>query len=133
STEITTVTTRVNAFDRLFFKKDTKLSYTTDLLKTPFIVDDNTLELKWILSNETKTIDGFSCNKANVNLRGRVWEVWYTTSIPISYGPWKFYGLPGLIITATEPSGSFGFKLTKIEINPEATIPTVDRSLYRNV
>ncbi|RQE01044.1 GLPGLI family protein, partial [Prevotella intermedia] len=46
---------------------------------------------------------GMECKKATTNFRGRYWEVWYTEDIPISQGPWKLCGLPGMILKANSP------------------------------
>src|SRR5690606_9509422 len=119
--------------DRLFFKKDNQIKFTTDLLKKRFFVEDTTLQLQWNLKEETKEINGFHCKKATVNLRGRDWEVWYTPDIPIYYGPWKFYGLPGLIIAAYESSGDFWFQLTKMTTNSNLILPTVINKEYKNI
>lgn len=52
----------------------------------------------WELSDSTRKILGYTCHKAEAAFRGRTWTAWYTTEIPVSSGPWKLYGLPGLIL-----------------------------------
>ena len=37
----------------------------------------------------------FDCQKAECDFRGRRWEAWFTTEIPVGEGPWKLRGLPG--------------------------------------
>ncbi len=130
---ITVIRASTSWYDRLFFKKEAKIKYTTDLLKKRFLVEDNTLQLDWILKDETKEINGYLCKKATVHLRGRDWEVWYTPEIPMYYGPWKFYGLPGLIVAAYESTGEYWFQLTKIHTNPELNFPTVVEKEYKQV
>lgn len=120
-------------YDRMFFKKDNQVKYTADLLKKRFFVEDTTLQLQWNLQEETKEINGYHCKKATVNLRGRDWEVWYTPDIPMYYGPWKFYGLPGLIVAAYESSGKFWFQLTKMTTNSNLILPTVINKEYKNI
>jgi GLPGLI family protein len=56
------------------------------------------INFDWQLSNETKEISGFKCFKATTNYAGRYWEAWYTLEVPLNAGPYKFKGLPGLII-----------------------------------
>ena len=52
---------------------------------------------------------GYVCQKATTTYGGREWTVWYTPDIPVSAGPWKFQGLPGLIMAANDSEGIFSF------------------------
>lgn len=67
----------------------------------------------WELVNETKVINTIICKKAKVTFKGRNWIAWYSLEIPLSYGPYKFNGLPGLIIKITDDKGDFDFELVK--------------------
>ncbi|MBC3846184.1 GLPGLI family protein [Winogradskyella echinorum] len=63
------------------------------------IVREKDINFNWQITKETKTIGNYLCYKATTeNFRGRNYEVWFTYDIPIATGPWKFHGLPGLII-----------------------------------
>lgn len=52
----------------------------------------------WALLDQTDTICGYPCHMAKTTFRGRDWIVWYTQEVPFAAGPWKFNGLPGLIL-----------------------------------
>ncbi len=67
----------------------------------------------WKLSDELQTINSFNCKKAEVTFKGRNWIAWYSTEIPFPYGPYKFTGLPGLIIKITDDRGDYDFELVK--------------------
>lgn len=56
----------------------------------------------WQLINESKKIQNYLCKKAQIQKNGRKFIVWYTLQIPISYGPLKLNGLPGLILEIEE-------------------------------
>lgn len=56
----------------------------------------------WQLTDSTVTVCGYPCKKATGTYGGREWNVWYTEEIPVPYGPWKFVGLPGLVIKAVD-------------------------------
>ncbi len=71
--------------------------------------------LKWKITPGTKTIMGYNCQCATVTFRGRDYEAWYTVDIPLSYGPWKFHGLPGLILEVTDSKNEFRFTANGIE------------------
>ncbi|CAI8792255.1 GLPGLI family protein [Chryseobacterium sp. IT-36CA2] len=67
----------------------------------------------WKLVNETKEINTIHCKKAEVTFKGRNWIAWYTPEIPLPYGPYKFSGLPGLIVKITDDKGDYDFELVK--------------------
>ncbi len=81
----------------------------------PTIITDNGVKLEWQITEETKVIQSFTCTKATVYFRGRHFEAWFTPDIPVSYGPWKFHGLPGLILQIYDVDNLFIWNATKIE------------------
>ncbi len=48
-------------------------------------------------------------NKNKPEFRGRTWEAWFTNQIPVSNGPWKFHGLPGIIMQVSNDQNHFSF------------------------
>lgn len=80
-----------------------------------FLVFDSYNKPDWLIDNETKTIGGYSCVKATTTFRGVQWVVWFAPEIPLPYGPWKLYGLPGLILEATEGQKPARWTVDKIE------------------
>lgn len=73
----------------------------------------------WKLSNETKKIGNFLCQKAVSNFRGRDYVAWFAKDIPVHAGPWKFYGLPGLILEVYDENGKFHIQAQEIIIDFE--------------
>lgn len=69
----------------------------------------------WQLLDETKTISGLKCQKAKMSFRGRDYEAWYSTEIALPYGPYKFGGLPGLIVEIYDIDMDYQFTLVKIQ------------------
>jgi len=65
--------------------------------KDIYYIKDSAIKINWEISSETKKIGNFTCTKATANFRGRDYTAWFTTDIPLPYGPWKLMGLPGLI------------------------------------
>jgi GLPGLI family protein len=66
--------------------------------QTMFCYEENKPELNWTIHTNRKVIANYSCQNATVEFRGRKYEAWFTTEIPVSDGPYKFGGLPGLIL-----------------------------------
>lgn len=75
---------------------------------------------EWQFSDsDTLTIAGHLCYKANTFFAGRHYRAWYTTNVPVPYGPYKFYGLPGMIMKIEEEGGLFVWELNKVEFVKE--------------
>lgn len=73
--------------------------------------------INWNITDTTHCICGYGCIMATTRFRGRTWNAWFTVKIPIGLGPWKLWGLPGLILKAEDESGEYGFEC--IELSAE--------------
>lgn len=80
-----------------------------------FVYEENVTQFDWIILDDVATINGYLCQKAKCEFGGRVWEAWYTEELPISDGPYKFYGLPGLIINIADTKNHYSFTFLSIE------------------
>ncbi|KQT24343.1 hypothetical protein ASG22_10045 [Chryseobacterium sp. Leaf405] len=69
--------------------------------------------LKWEITNDVEKQNGYQSQKAVANFGGRVWTAWFTKEINISDGPYKFSGLPGLIVKLEDDKGDYKFDLVK--------------------
>lgn len=82
-----------------------------------FIVSDSYDPFNWEITTETKVIAGYSCYGAKTSFRGRDYIAYFTPEIPLSSGPYKFGGLPGLILeikTSDEKFAWFCRSISKI-------------------
>ncbi len=64
----------------------------------------------WQIQSETKEVLGYSCQLASCDFRGRRWYAWFSTDIPINEGPWKLFGLPGLVLEAWDSKKHYAYK-----------------------
>ncbi|WP_231463266.1 MULTISPECIES: GLPGLI family protein [unclassified Pedobacter] len=81
-----------------------------------FLIDDSLNNFKWNITKEHKKILNYNCTKATVNFRGRIYTAWFAESIPLRFGPWKFGGLPGLILQVSDSENKFVYELTGIDL-----------------
>ena len=100
-----------NYFD---YQKDTLLSR-DDILKESVLIEEKIPHLDWKLFDDTITVDNVILHKATCNFRGRNYVAYYSTSLPIKAGPWKFQGLPGVIYTIYDETKRYNWVLKKIE------------------
>ncbi len=89
----------------------------TCLLGDDVIYNEPMVKKTWNLELGDTTIVGYNCKKATCNFRGRKWTAWYTLDIPISEGPWKIDGLPGMILKAVDSLNQFSFECFQIKTN----------------
>jgi len=94
--------------DQYFKIDNNRMITTTDYIGgEKVIITDIPSKIEWNLSREKKEIANYTCYKATTIFRGRKWEAWYTNDIPLSYGPLKFAGLPGLILEISDDTKEY--------------------------
>ncbi len=68
----------------------------------------------WKLIDESKIYKNMNIQKAEVVIFGRKWIAWFTKDIPSNDGPYKFSGLPGLIVSISDEENIYNFNLIEI-------------------
>lgn len=107
-------------------KKITVVDYTS-AIGDRFQYEETIDALPWIISDSTDTVLSYPCRKAALKFRGRDYVAWYSSDIPINEGPWKFMGLPGLIIKIQDSAQHFSFTLIGLEqLNPPVAMELDD-------
>lgn len=121
-----------------------------DIFGKEFLVVDSLPKFNWVMTGDEKKIGNYTCNKAQIIIpvteedlkeyeeykkkaesgktsfftpsepKEKIIEAWYTMEIPVSNGPDKYWGLPGLILELHE--GETTFLCSKIVLNPKEKI-----------
>ena len=88
----------------------------TDGLREDQVTYRDTLNAQqWTMTDSTREVLGYTCQQATANFRGRRWTAWFATDIPVSDGPWKLGGLPGLILEAYDEGQQHVFTAVGLE------------------
>ena len=80
-----------------------------------YMYEEDLLTLNWKMHEETQEILSYHCQKATISFRGRDYIAWYAPEIPVPNGPWKFGGLPGLILKIYDTKENFVFECIGIK------------------
>lgn len=88
--------------------------YSLDVLGT-YKYEESMPKLKWTITDERFDTLDYRCTMATCTYAGREYRAWFIEDIPVSYGPWKLHGLPGLIIKAETVDGDYRFVLSGID------------------
>lgn len=100
------------------YPNSNQLTHTTFLVWEKYKVKQD-VELKWKLTNEFSKILNYDVQKATTEFGGRIWTAWFTKNIPIQDDPYKFKGLPGLILKIEDATKSHSWELKGIRPNQE--------------
>lgn len=87
-----------------------------------FYTEDYPVKIDWKLTGDKKKIHNYNCQKAVGTFRGRTYEAWFTPEIPIKEGPYKFGGLPGLILEISDTQKHYVYTSIGIE-SPKRVVP----------
>lgn len=88
------------------FKENT-LAYTLQIVLDYFYYEQELNLFDWKLHDDTKVINGYDAQKATTRYSGRDYTAWFTSEIPIADGPFKFNGLPGLILDIADSKNHY--------------------------
>lgn len=83
-----------------------------------FITTDTLGAIDWVLHAERRKLGDYECRRATGVFAGREYEVWYAPDIPISSGPHKLAGLPGLILDARTTDDRVQYRFVALELSP---------------
>lgn len=85
-----------------------------EFMTRQFLIEREIAKEKWKFTGNNKTILGYNCQEATLEKDKQKIKVWFTPEIPISTGPTKFVGLPGLILAVDINDGKNVIEATKI-------------------
>ncbi len=95
---------------------------------------EETFKFNWELVAHSDTLMyQYQCKKATTFFRGRHYQVWYTMQIPINDGPYKFKGLPGLIVRLQDSQSQHVFELSDFRKISNNKPIYFDESKYQKV
>jgi GLPGLI family protein len=111
------------------------ITFNSNVFTRKIVIKDTFKNMKWELveSNNDSTILGYKCQKAITKFRGRTYEAFFTTQIKSNAGPWKFNGLPGLILSVRSLDNYFIIDAVKLKLNVEKmeiTNPFKNETVY---
>ena len=107
-----------------------KITYTEYIMPDHFRYEENLELFTWQLSTDTATIGGYHAQKATTSFGGRDWVAWFAPELPYNDGPYKFNGLPGLIVKVYDTRNHYVFEMTSIEKAQEGTLITMREKQY---
>lgn len=131
-----------------FYYKDLKNKTITNreriFIEKFFVLDSLDNLFEWKLTQKRKNILGYDCQEATTEFRGRKYTAYFTPEIPVQNGPWKFHGLPGLILEVSMDKNTlveFSITAENVEfskercdvINPYADKKTYSRKKYEDL
>ncbi|WP_294285606.1 GLPGLI family protein [uncultured Chryseobacterium sp.] len=135
---------KLNTSSIVFHKKGNDQYEEFDILEGSTILKLQSAESQnWKLAKESKKLKGLMLQKATTTYGGRNWTAWFTKEIPFQEGPYKFHGLPGLIVELYDDKDNYRFELVKsvkmagisknrfIEMSRQMSVP-VEWEKYRN-
>lgn len=110
-----------------------EIDYITDISFQRYSIKQN-INLKWDIIPEFDKIFGYSVQKATTEFGGRKWYAWFASEIPIQFGPYKFFGLPGLIIKIEDVNKNHIFELIGIKkSNARFIYPELNNSKFYKI
>lgn len=104
---------KLNTSTIITHKKSSDQYQEYDILENTVLNLESKENQNWKLSTDKKKVKEMTLQKATANWGGRNWTAWFSTEIPFQEGPYKFHGLPGLIVELYDDRNDYHFSLVK--------------------
>lgn len=94
--------------------------------------------IEWKILDETKIVNGYTVQKATTQSYNYpkdsssnfgIATAWFTTEIPVSIGPYRYHGLPGLILELSFERYGATYKATNIDFDTPVVIPEIKKGI----
>ena len=128
-------------FEWKIFKYKDRIEVFDNINAQDIYYPEKDADIDWQLHDEVKEISGYQCQKAIGHFAGREYIAWFTREVPVSDGPYKFRGLPGLIVKIYDTRMHYDFELIKLQKferynlskRPQVYVKTSKREFMRMV
>jgi GLPGLI family protein len=94
---------------------ENKITTTDNVFTSKYLFEEKMGIMKWTVLEDTMNLSGYNCQKATTNFKGRSYIAWFTSELPWNEGPYKFRGLPGLILKIEDTKKNFIFECIEIQ------------------
>ena len=106
----------------------------TTLLSTEYVIKDTFTCQNWKIKNDMKEVAEHICMNASFydTVKGKEVIAWFALDLPISIGPDKYCGLPGMILEINEADGAVVYTATNVLLSNEKveiTKPTTKKKI----
>jgi GLPGLI family protein len=98
-----------------------KITTTDRIPLDSYLYTENLPLFNWTITGDTTMFLGYRVHKATTQFGGRDWIAWFAPEIPYNDGPYKFNGLPGLILKIHDIRNHYAFEVVAIETPKEIT------------
>ena len=84
---------------------------------------------QWKFEPETKTLLGYHCTKATCTFRGRDYVAFFTRELPFKAAPWKFHGLPGVVLEVYSTDNIVKWEAQSLIVRPQQSHPEIPTTI----
>ena len=96
-----------------------------------YLVEEQVPDFGWKVCDEWKEVLGYRVRRAECTFRGRDYVAWFAPELPVSDGPWKFCGLPGLILEVYDVRMQYRYVLEGLTVKDGLRVEMPDAQYIR--
>ncbi len=83
-----------------------------------FFTKEPLIQMQWQLTGNTKKLLKYNCQEATTTFRGRDYVVYFTAELPFKAAPFKFYGLPGVVLQIKTIDEQINIQASRLKVQP---------------